>query len=97
MKIVPIVFSMKGCPHCDNLKTQLKESNIEFKEIDTDEEDNHILYETFSKKVNNDFLPAVVIGKKAFLPDNSFKTIDDGVIMIKEYLQVLADRENRLD
>ena len=47
MKIVPIVFSMKGCPHCDNLKTQLKESNIEFKEIDTDEEDNHILYETF--------------------------------------------------
>ena len=97
MKVVPIVFSMKGCPHCDNLKNQLKEANIEFKEIDTDEKENHKLYESFSKKVDNDFLPAVVVGKKAFLPDNSFKTIDDGVLMIKEYLQVLDDRENHSD
>ena len=37
MKVVPIVFSMKGCPHCDNLKNQLKEANIEFKEIDTED------------------------------------------------------------
>tara|TARA_Y100000592_G_C5356352_1_gene261366 strand:+ start:392 stop:679 length:288 start_codon:yes stop_codon:yes gene_type:complete len=94
MRITPIVFSMKGCPHCDNLKTQLKESNIMFTEIDVDEPKNEILYESFSKKVNSDFLPAVVIGKKAFLPDRTFKTIDDGVKMIKEYLQVLSDREN---
>ena len=97
MKTIPIVFSMQGCPHCDNLKKQLKESNIDFKEIDTDAKENEVLYESFSKKVGSDFLPAVIIGKKAFLPDKSFKTIDDGVNMIKEYLQELSDRENHLD
>lgn len=94
MKVMPIVFSMEGCPHCDNLKKQLKESNIEFKVVDVDEKENHVLYESFSKKVDSDFLPAVVVGKKAFLPDKSFKTIDDGVKLIKEYLQSLSDSEN---
>jgi glutaredoxin len=27
------VFSMKGCPHCDNLKNLLKENNINFTEL----------------------------------------------------------------
>jgi len=94
MKVTPIIFSMKGCPHCDNLKSQLKESNITFKEIDVDESKNEILYESFSKKVESDYLPAIVIGKKAFLPERSFNKIDDAVVMIKEYLQVLSDHEN---
>ena len=37
------VFSMKGCPHCDNLKNQLRESNIDFLELDVDEHEE--LYE----------------------------------------------------
>jgi glutaredoxin len=94
MKVTPIIFSMKGCPHCDNLKSQLKESNITFKEIDVDESKNEVLYESFSKKVESDYLPAIVIGKKAFLPERSFNKIDDAVVMIKEYLQVLSDHEN---
>ena len=94
MKVTPIIFSMKGCPHCDNLKSQLKESNITFKEIDVDESENEVLYESFSKKVESEYLPAIVIGKKAFLPERSFKKIDDAVVMVKEYLQVLTDHEN---
>ena len=87
MKVTPIIFTMKGCPHCDNLKTQLKESNIEFKEIDVDQSENEVLYESFSKKVESDYLPAIVIGKKAFLPERTFKKIDDAVILIREYLR----------
>tara|TARA_B100001287_G_scaffold271334_2_gene271477 strand:+ start:13688 stop:13975 length:288 start_codon:yes stop_codon:yes gene_type:complete len=94
MKVTPIVFSMKGCPHCDNLKSQLKESNIEFKEIDVDQSENEVLYESFSKKVESDYLPAIVIGKKAFLPERTFKKIDDAVILIREYLRELSDRDN---
>ena len=30
------IFSMKGCPHCDNLKNKLKENNIDFIELDID-------------------------------------------------------------
>jgi len=78
---------MKGCPHCDNLKNKLKENKIDFTEIDVDK--NEKLYEAFSKKVKNDFLPAILIDKTAFLPDKSFNTIDEAVIQIKTHLQVL--------
>jgi|TARA_R110000751_G_scaffold67612_1_gene137918 glutaredoxin len=81
------IFSMKGCPHCDNLKDKLKENKIDFVVIDVDE--NEKLYEAFSKKVKNDFLPAILIDKTAFLPDKSFNTIDEAVIQIKTHLQVL--------
>ena len=81
------IFSMKGCPHCDNLKNKLKENKIDFTEIDVDE--NEKLYEAFSKKVKNDFLPAILIDKTAFLPDKSFNTIDEAIIQIKTHLQVL--------
>jgi glutaredoxin len=81
------IFSMKGCPHCDTLKNKLRENKIDFVEIDVDE--NEKLYEKFSKKVENDFLPAILIDKTAFLPDKSFNTIDQAVIQIKTHLQVL--------
>jgi glutaredoxin len=81
------IFSMKGCQQCDNLKNQLKESKIDFTEVDID--DNKELYDSFSKKVDSEFLPAVVIGKTAFLPERSFNTIDEAVKQIKTHLQVL--------
>ena len=78
------IFSMKGCPHCDNLKNKLKENNIEFVELDID--DNNLLYERFSKKVDNEFLPAILIGKTAYVPDKSFNTIDEAVELVKKHL-----------
>lgn len=78
------VFSMKGCPHCENLKNKLNENNIEFVEIDIDE--NELIYERFSKKVNNDYLPAILMGKTAFVPEKSFTTIDEAVELVKKHL-----------
>ena len=78
------VFSMKCCPHCDNLKNKLKENNIEFVEIDID--DNELLYERFSKKVNNEFLPAILVGKTAYVPEKSFTTIDEAVELVKKHI-----------
>ena len=75
---------MKGCPHCDNLKNKLKENNIEFVEIDID--DNELLYERFSKKVNNEFLPAILVGKTAYVPEKSFTTIDEAVELVKKHI-----------
>ena len=78
------MFSMKGCPHCDNLKNKLIENNIEFVEIDIDE--NELLYERFSKKVNNEFLPAILVGKTAYVPEKSFTTIDEAVELVKKHI-----------
>ena len=81
------VFSMKGCPHCDKLKTQLKENNIEFLELDVDQHEE--LYENFSKKVENEYLPALLVGNTAFVPEKSFNTIDEAIELVKKHLQVL--------
>ena len=80
-----IMFTMKGCPHFDNLKKKLTENKISFIEKDVDEHEK--IYEKFSKAVKSDFLPAVIIGKKAFIPDRSFKTIDQGAQLIENYLR----------
>jgi glutaredoxin len=78
------VFSMKGCPHCENLKNKLKENKINFIELDIDE--NEKLYDAFSKKVDNEFLPAILIDRTAFVPEKSFTTIDEAVSLVKNHL-----------
>jgi glutaredoxin len=78
------IFSMRGCPHCVNLKNKLKEENIEFTEYDIDEHSE--MYDKFSKIVGNEFLPAILIGKTAYVPEKSFKTIDQAVGLIKDHL-----------
>lgn len=78
------VFSMKGCPHCENLKNKLNENNIDYIEIDIDEHEE--LYNNFSKKVNNEYLPAILMDRTAFVPEKSFNTIDEAVSLIKNQL-----------
>ena len=84
MEIELKIFSMKGCPHCENLKNKLNENNIDYIDIDVDE--NEELYDLFSKKVDNQYLPAILIGKTAFVPDRSFQTIDEAVELVKKHL-----------
>jgi glutaredoxin len=81
------VFSMKGCPHCENLKNKLNENNIDYIDIDIDEHEE--LYNNFSKKVNNEYLPAILMDRTAFVPERSFNTIDEAVSLIKN--QLLSD------
>jgi len=78
------VFSMKGCPHCEKLKSKLNENNIDYIDIDIDEHEE--LYNNFSKKVNNEYLPAILMDRTAFVPEKSFNTIDEAVSLIKNQL-----------
>ena len=90
-----ILFTMKGCPHCDKLKKTLNEYNISFEEKDVDK--NVKLYENFSKAVDSDYLPAVLIGKKAFIAERSFKTIKQAGEVIQNFLLEQDRHGNRLD
>ena len=89
-----IVFSMDGCPHCDNLKTQLKENNIPFTEKDVDK--HEVLYESFSTKVDSEYLPAILIGKRAYIPERSFQTIEQAVELIQTRLSELSRHGHHL-
>ena len=79
-----IMYTMGGCPHCDRLKKILNENKISFIEKDVDEYEPE--YEKFSEAVKSEYLPAVLIGKKAFIPDKSFKTIEQAGKTIQNFL-----------
>lgn len=84
MKNNVIVFSMKGCPWCTKLKDQLKENNITYLEKDID--DYKDLYDKFVEKTGSDLLPSVIVGKKALVPEKSFKTIEECVTQITKII-----------
>ncbi len=90
-----ILFTMKGCPHCDKLKNKLIENEIQFVEKDVDKYEK--TYEQFSKAVKSDYLPAVLIGKRAFIPDRSFKNMNEASKIIKQYLLEQDRRGHHLD
>ena len=90
-----IIYTMKGCPYCDELKEKLNESNISFIEKDIDK--NIKEYDKFSEAVKSEFLPAILIGKKAFIPERSFHTIDQANKVIGNYLLEQENRAPRLD
>lgn len=86
-----ILYTMKECPFCIEMKNNLSEQNIPFIERDIDEEEEE--YDLFVKAVDgNDYVPAFMIietdGKthttKFFAPERDFEEISDGVKIIKE-------------
>jgi|TARA_R110000868_G_scaffold411181_2_gene702162 glutaredoxin len=79
-----IVFTMDGCPWCSNLKEQLDAKGIEYEAKDVDEFST--MYNKFVKLTKNDFLPAMLIGKNALVPQKSFNTIDEAVNIVENLL-----------
>lgn len=86
-----VLYTMKGCPWCDLMKKQLKESKIEFYDRDIGVHEKE--YQEFVKVTNSEFIPAFMIIDSIneqtesyfFVPDKDFETIDDGVKIIKEH------------
>jgi len=92
MDKVVVLFTMKGCPYCEQMKEQLRESNLEFVERDINEHEEE--YDLFVEVTENDYVPAFMIIESPehepkthlFAPDRNFESIEDGVSIIKEHL-----------
>ena len=83
-----VVFSMGGCPHCQEFKKILSESNLEF--VDRDIQEHSDEYQMFTK-VKNDLVPAFMIidaedtsKSGLFAPDQDYQTLDEALNIIKE-------------
>lgn len=90
-----LVYTMKNCPYCINVKKMLKENKIDFLERDVEEFQDE--YSRFVKKTKNDYLPAFtllemnedkkeIIDMKFLLPDESFKDIKEAVEKVSKFL-----------
>lgn len=86
-----IVYTMKGCPFCDDFKEMLTKEGIEFFDRDIDEYKDE--YDTFSEITENDMIPALLIiegdesGYKSFLyaPDRNYNELTEALQIIQEH------------
>jgi glutaredoxin len=84
-----IVYTMKGCPFCEEFKEMLVNENIEF--FDRDIDDYSDEYDTFSKITENDMIPALLVIEgddetyESFLyaPDRNYMELTEAVDIIK--------------
>jgi len=85
-----ILFTMKGCPYCVELKEMIIESDIHFIERDIDKHKDE--YDLFVEITENEYVPAFMIvdnplenmSPRYFAPERDFNEIVEGFNIIKE-------------
>ena len=85
-----VVFSMEGCPHCQEFKKILTENSVEYVNRDIHEHSEE--YQMFSR-IKNDLVPAFMIVDEndltksgLFAPDQDYTTLEEALNIIKEKL-----------
>ena len=80
------VFTIKNCPYCEKLKKSLNENNIEFTEISDTNPKNEKHFVQLVALTKSEMMPTIIVGNDIFVPNVSFKTIDEGIGLIKSRL-----------
>lgn len=84
-----IVFTLKGCYHCKNLKEELKINNFSYTEIEIS--NNPKIWNQVVEQTGHNVLPTVFINVEGkdngpvFIPDRDFTSIDELLVKIKKY------------
>jgi glutaredoxin len=90
-----IVFTMKGCPFCEQFKTMLDEQKITYIDRDIDEYKDE--YDIFSEITKNDMIPALLIIEdsnkkpKSFLyaPERDYNELTEALDIVKKHCGVV--------
>jgi glutaredoxin len=93
MSVHVVVYTMRGCPHCHDLKDMLVKEGINF--VDRDIDDNKDEYDIFVEVTKNDYVPALLIieeeGEKyesfLYAPDRDYEELTDAVSIVKKHLK----------
>jgi len=87
------LFTMNGCPHCQEMKKLLDESGITYEVRDIDEYEEE--YEEFQKIVENDYVPALLgvklkdgklVEHSAMAPDRDFQELEEALEKVKNFI-----------
>jgi len=88
-----ILYSMEGCPHCDNAKQMLKDNGIEYRDRDIEVYSKE--YDKFVEATDNDYVPAFMLLNfeddnvkdiRLMAPDRDFDDVEEAVEKIKKFL-----------
>ena len=91
-KVNVVVYTMKGCPFCDEFKKMLQNENIEFHDRDIDEHAEE--YDNFSRITENDMIPALLIIEgdtkthKSYLyaPERNYNELTEALEIVKKHI-----------
>jgi len=93
MDKIVVLFSMKSCPFCVQLKEMLEKEDILF--FDRDIHENKEEYDLFVEITGNDYVPSFMLIEnpeldaktELFAPDRDFQDINEGLEIIKSFLK----------
>jgi len=93
MDKIAVLFTMKSCPFCVELKEMLNKDNIHYIDRDIDEYSEE--YEMFVKITENEYVPAFMLIEspeseeplsELFAPYRDFEDINEGFEIIKSFI-----------
>lgn len=93
MDKVVVLFTMKGCPFCVEMKEMLVKEDIDFVDRDIDEyEEEHNL---FVEITGNDYIPSFMLIEDPegepksglYAPGRDYDELEDGVKIIREWIE----------
>jgi glutaredoxin len=93
MDKVVVLFTMKGCPFCVDMKNMLEDEGIDF--VDRDIYEYEEEFNLFAEITNSDYVPAFMLienpetepKSELFAPDRDYENITEGVKIIKEWVE----------
>lgn len=93
MDKVIVLFTMKGCPHCVEMKEMLVKEGIDFVDRDIDEYEEE--YNMFVEITENEYVPSFMLIEnpetepvsELYAPERDYDDLEDGVGIIKEWLE----------
>jgi glutaredoxin len=93
MDKVIVLFTMKGCPHCVEMKEMLVKEGIDFVDRDIDEYEEE--YNMFVEITENEYVPSFMLIEnpetepvsELYAPERDYDDLEDGIGIIKEWLE----------
>ena len=93
MDKVIVLFTMKGCPHCVEMKEMLIKEGIDFVDRDIDEYEEE--YNMFVEITENEYVPSFMLIEnpetepvsELYAPERDYDDLEDGVGIIKAWLE----------
>jgi len=80
------IYTMRDCPYCTDLKEKLTNENIDFTNVDVDLPENQEEFNKILEASKAEEVPILRIDKQLFIPNVSFKSINEAVELTKKFL-----------
>jgi|688.fasta_scaffold408676_2 glutaredoxin len=84
----PKIYSIPTCYYCNHLKELLSNDNIDFIDVNVMLDENQEEYKKIYEVTKSEDVPIIRIGKQLFVPDVSFKTIEEAADLVKKFINI---------